>query len=113
MAQATKHERTAARARRTHTRARLSGLPRLIVLRSNRAISAHIMDDDKGITLCGVSSLGLKKTGIPAAAEVGTKIAELAKTKKVKCVAFDRSGFQYHGQIKALADAARKAGLEF
>ncbi|MCF7846746.1 MAG: 50S ribosomal protein L18 [Candidatus Gracilibacteria bacterium] len=113
MTRATKQQRSLARARRTHVRARASGHPRLIVIRSNRAISAHLMDDATGKTLFGVSSLSLKKTGIPAAEEVGTKIGELAKAKKIKQIAFDRNGLRYHGQVKALADAARKAGLEF
>lgn len=113
MTRALKHQRSAARARRTHVRARTSARPRLIVIRTNRAISAHIMDDAVGKTLCGVSSLSLKKTGIPAAEAVGTKIAALAKTKKIKQISFDRNGLRYHGQVKALADAARKAGLGF
>jgi len=71
------------------------------------------MDDATGKVLCGTSGLKTKSTGIKAAEEVGTKIAELAKGKKVDKVSFDRNGFAYHGQIKALADAARKGGLDF
>ena len=102
-----------ARARRTHTKARIGGQPRLIVFRSNRAIYAQIMDDTSGKILCGVSTLKSKKTGIDAAAEAGKAIAELAKKAKVSTVAFDRNGYKFHGQIKTLADAAREAGLKF
>jgi large subunit ribosomal protein L18 len=108
-----KQSRQSARARRTHALARVSGRPRLIVVKSNRAIAAHLMDDEQGKIVCGVSSLKLKTTGIVAAAEVGKAIAEKAKKLKISEVAFDRNGRQYHGQVKALADAARNAGLEF
>ena len=102
-----------ARKRRTHAKARVSERPRLIVFRSNKSVYAQVMDDAEGKVICGTSGLKLKSTGVKAAEEVGTKIAELAKAKKVKSVAFDRNGYAYHGQIKALADAARKGGLEF
>ena len=113
MTKSTKQERQTARARRTHAVARVSGRPRLLVVRSNRTINAHIIDDDAGKIICGVSGLKTGKTGIEAATEVGTKIAEAAKKNKITQVAFDRNGYKYHGQVKALADAARKAGLEF
>ncbi len=102
-----------ARTRRTHVRARQSGIPRLVVFRSNRTIYAQIMDDAAQKVVCGASGLDLKSTGVKAAIEVGTKIADLAKTKKVSAVSFDRNGYKYHGQVKALADAARKGGLVF
>jgi len=108
-----KQIRRQARSRRTHAQARNAGHPRLIVFRSNAAITAQIMDDTTGKVVCGVSGLKEKGTGMERAAAVGTKIAELAKTNKVTKVAFDRNGYQYHGQIKSLADAARAAGLEF
>lgn len=113
MTKSTKQERLTARARRTHALARISGRPRLLVVRSNRAISAHIIDDAANKIVCGVSGLKVEKTGVEGATEVGTKIAELAKKNKISQVAFDRNGYKYHGQVKALADAARKAGLEF
>ncbi len=108
-----KQSRLSARARRTHAMARVSGRPRLIVVKSNKAIAAHIMDDEQGKVVCGVSSLKLKSTGAAAAAEVGKAVAEKAKKLKISKVSFDRNGRQYHGQVKALADAARDAGLEF
>lgn len=108
-----KQFRKDSRANRTHVRARVSGAPRLVVFRSNTNIYAQIIDDMSGKVLCGTSGLKLKTTGIKAAEEVGTKIAELAKTKKVSTVAFDRNGHAYHGSVKALADAARKGGLKF
>lgn len=113
MTKSTKQERQTARARRTHAIARVSNRPRLLVHRTNRTINAHIIDDAAGKILCGVSGLKSEKSGIEAATEVGTKIAEAAKKHKVAQVAFDRNGYKYHGQVKALADAARKAGLEF
>ncbi len=90
--------------------------PRLCVFRSNRHIYAQIIDDSRGIVLCGVSSegeefKGKKKTEI--ALEVGKKIAEIAKSKGIESVCFDRGGYKYHGRVKALAEGARQAGLKF
>lgn len=113
MTKSTKQERLTSRARRTHALARVSGRPRLLVVRTNRTINAHIIDDATGKIVCGVSGLKTKKTGVEAATEVGTLIAKAAKTNKITQVAFDRNGYKYHGQVQALADAARKAGLEF
>ena len=94
--------------------------PRLAVFRSQAHIYAQLIDDDQGRTLCAASSLdkdlkGALKSGanLAAAKAVGQKIAERAKEKGVSAVVFDRGGFQYHGRIKALADAAREAGLKF
>ncbi len=102
-----------ARARRTHAKARIAGRPRLVVFRSNKYITAQLMDDATGKIVCGASSKGLKGTGTERAAAVGKQVAEKAKAAKVEAVAFDRNGFLYHGQVKALADAAREAGLSF
>ncbi|HEU5458385.1 MAG TPA: 50S ribosomal protein L18 [Terracidiphilus sp.] len=107
--------------KRIHARIRrkLSGTgerPRLNVFRSLNHIYAQVIDDQKGETLAAASSLTLKlKTGgnVAAAKEIGKSIAEQAKAKGIKRVVFDRGGFLYHGRIKALADAAREAGLEF
>ena len=107
--------------KRIHARIRekLSGTaerPRLNVFRSLNHIYAQVIDDQKGETLAAVSSLQLKlKTGgnVAAAKEIGKAIADKAKEKGIKKVVFDRGGFLYHGRIKALADAAREAGLEF
>jgi len=101
-----------ARARRTHAQTRATGNSRLLVFRSNKAIYAQILDPN-GKVLCGTSSLKGTSTGVKAAEEVGTAIASLAKKKKVEAVAFDRNGYKYHGQVKSLAESARKGGLVF
>jgi large subunit ribosomal protein L18 len=106
---------------RIHDRIRrkLSGTaerPRLNVYRSLSHIYAQVIDDQKGETLVSASSMGLKlKTGgnVEAAKEIGKAVAELAVKQGIKKVVFDRGGYLYHGRIKALADAAREAGLEF
>jgi large subunit ribosomal protein L18 len=93
-----------------------NGRPRLSVFRSSKNIYAQIIDDENGVTLVAASSLeGDKKGGSnkEAAAEVGKRIAERAVEKGVKDVVFDRGGYIYHGRVKALADAAREAGLNF
>lgn len=110
---------------RRHNRVRkhLSGTsarPRLCVYRSEAEIYAQVIDDEAGTTLAAASSIdselreklqGLKKT--EQANLVGQKVAERAKNKGITSVVFDRGGFQYIGRVKALADGARKAGLEF
>jgi large subunit ribosomal protein L18 len=107
---------------RIHQRIRrkLSGTkerPRLAVFRSVAHIYAQVIDDVEGKTLASASSVdkdGKTKGGNVAAAKaIGKLVAERAKEKGVKAVVFDRGGYQYHGRIKALADAAREAGLEF
>jgi large subunit ribosomal protein L18 len=100
-------------------RAKLSGTgerPRLNVYRSLNHIYAQVIDDQKGETLVSASTLQAKaKTGgnVAAAKEIGKAIAEQAAAKGIKQVVFDRGGYLYHGRVKALADAAREAGLEF
>lgn len=105
---------------RRHSRIRktISGnkdVPRLNVFRSNSNIYAQIIDDTKGTTLISTSSLvlKLKKNDIETAKKVGKEIADLAKKAKITEVVFDRGGYLYHGRVKALADAAREAGLKF
>jgi large subunit ribosomal protein L18 len=106
---------------RVHTRIRrrLSGTterPRLSVYRSLNHIYAQVIDDSQGVTLVSASTVAAKaKTGgnVAAAKEIGRQIAERAKEKGIKKVVFDRGGYLYHGRVKALADAAREAGLEF
>ena len=107
---------------RIHVRIRrkLSGTqerPRLAVFRSVAHIYAQVIDDVKGVTLVSASSVdkGAKTNGgnVAAAKTIGKLVAERAKEKGIKSVVFDRGGYQYHGRIKALADAAREAGLEF
>jgi large subunit ribosomal protein L18 len=88
--------------------------PRLNVYRSLNHIYAQVIDDQKGETLVSGSTLSLKaKTGGNVAKEIGKAVAELAVKQGIKKVVFDRGGYLYHGRIKALADAAREAGLEF
>jgi large subunit ribosomal protein L18 len=114
--------RTAARTKR-HERIRLrltgsSGRPRLAVFRSLNQIYAQVIDDSAGRTLASASSLekGLREasgTKSDQAKVVGRLIAERAKAAGVDKVVFDRAGFRYHGRVRALADAAREAGLDF
>jgi large subunit ribosomal protein L18 len=107
--------------KRIHTRIRekLAGTaerPRLNVYRSLNHIYAQLIDDQKGETVVSASTIAMKlKTGgnVAAAREVGKAVAEQAVAKGVKQVVFDRGGYLYHGRVKALADAAREAGLEF
>ncbi|MCR5184490.1 MAG: 50S ribosomal protein L18 [Bacilli bacterium] len=116
----TKQSKNVSRVRRhARVRAKVSGTaeaPRLCVYRSNKNIEAQLIDDVKGVTLAASSSMSLKLengSNIEAAAKVGKDIAEKAVAKKIKKVVFDRSGYIYHGRVKALAEAAREAGLEF
>jgi large subunit ribosomal protein L18 len=108
--------------RRIHTRIRrkLAGTterPRLAVFRSVAHIYAQVIDDSQGKTLVSASSVdkGGKTSGgnLAAAKAIGKAVAERAKEKGIKQVVFDRGGYLYHGRVKALADAARAAGLEF
>lgn len=92
--------------------------PRLSVFRSLRHIHAQIIDDSTGHTLVAATTLqkGLVEgstANIAAAASIGKEIAQRAQAKGVKAVVFDRSGLPFHGRVKALADAAREAGLDF
>ena len=106
------------RAQRVRTRLKkfAGGKPRLSVFRSDKNIYAQIIDDAQGVTLVAASSLeSAKKQGSnkEAAAEVGKLVAQRAVEKGVTDVVFDRGGYIYHGRVKALADAAREAGLKF
>jgi|SRR6185437_7181295 len=91
--------------------------PRLAVFRSVSHIYAQVIDDSEGKTIVSASTVDkdAKTNGgnVAAAKTIGKLVAERAKEKGVKSVVFDRGGYQYHGRIKALADAAREAGLEF
>jgi large subunit ribosomal protein L18 len=103
--------------RRLRIRAKISGTatqPRLSVFRSNKNIFAQLIDDTTGVTLVEASSLKSNKAGnIDQAKAVGQELAKKAKAKKITDVVFDRGGYLYHGRVKALADAAREAGLQF
>lgn len=105
--------------RHARVRNKISGTkecPRLNVFRSNTNIFAQIIDDESQTTLVSSSSVELKiKNGgnVEGAKLVGKDIAEKAKKAKIKNVVFDRGGYQYHGRVQALAEAARENGLEF
>ena len=104
--------------RANRTRAKIHGTaerPRLSVHFSNLHITAQIIDDDKKVTLAYATTVGTKMTGTKTekAAKIGEEIAKQAKAKKVKKVVFDRGSKLYPGRMSALADSARKEGLEF
>ncbi|GJD93712.1 50S ribosomal protein L18 [Methylobacterium iners] len=112
-------DRRKARVRRA-LRAAANGRPRLSVFRSSKQIYVQVIDDAEGRTLAAASSIDKDlraslKTGadVAAAAAVGKLVAERAKAAGVTKVIFDRSGYLYHGRVKALAEAAREGGLEF
>ena len=116
-----KGSRRDARGRR-HARVRksirgTSERPRLAVFRSNKYIYAQVIDDLAGETLAAASSqepeLRAERLNVETAAKVGTLVADRAKEAGIEAVVFDRGGYKYHGRLKALADAAREAGLEF
>ena len=119
----TKKEQRLRRSRQTRTRIALQGTARLAVHRSNLHIYASVISDDGEKVLASASTaeadvrkeLGAAGKGgnVAAAAVVGKRIAEKAKAAGIDTVAFDRAGFRYHGRVKALADAAREAGLQF
>jgi large subunit ribosomal protein L18 len=120
----THSDRNALRQRR-HARARrglagASGRPRLSVFRSLKQIYAQVVDDETGRTLASASTLDAEvrqritgKKKIEASAVVGEVLAQRAQARGIVAVVFDRSGYLYHGRIKALAEAARTAGLQF
>lgn len=113
--------RASSRGRRhSRVRRKISGTaqrPRLTVFRSNRYIYAQVIDDLEGRTLVAASSQESDLRGSPlnvdTAAKVGSLLGERAKEAGVSSVVFDRAGYKFHGRVKALADAARQAGLEF
>ncbi|MDN4527184.1 50S ribosomal protein L18 [Fictibacillus fluitans] len=118
----TKADKNVARKKR-HARVRRSVIgtaerPRLNVFRSSKHIYAQLIDDVNGVTIASASSMdkeaGLENGGnVEAAKAIGEAIAKRGTEKGVKVVVFDRGGYLYHGRVKALADAAREAGLEF
>ena len=118
MATLTKPQARARRHRRI--RGKVSGTadrPRLVVYRSNKGISAQLVDDVTGKTLAGATWLGLKAsfkgTKTEQAAEVGKLLADVAKKAGIEACVFDRGGYLYHGRVKALAEGAREGGLKF
>jgi large subunit ribosomal protein L18 len=105
--------------RRRRVRAKISGTaerPRISVFRSNRGISAQLIDDESGRTLTSVNwtEAELRKlTGAEQAGKAGALLAERAKAAGVQTAVFDRGGYQYHGRVQAFAESAREAGLKF
>lgn len=87
--------------------------PRVSVFRSNRYLYVQVISDESGRTLAAASTLGVGSVTIEKATLLGTQIAEKCKELSITEVVFDRGGYKYHGRIKALADAAREAGLRF
>ncbi|MFO7258945.1 MAG: 50S ribosomal protein L18 [Bacteroidota bacterium] len=89
--------------------------PRLSVFRSNRGIYAQLIDDTKGVTLAAASTatIGEKSLNVTTSKAVGKKLAELARSSGIEKVVFDRGGYLYHGNVKALAEGAREGGLVF
>lgn len=99
-------------------RSKISGTterPRLTVYRSNKGIYAQVIDDLQGRTVASASSFELGSTGntVEMARQVGSNVAEKAKSAGIDSVVFDRNGYLYHGKVKALAEGARQAGLTF
>jgi large subunit ribosomal protein L18 len=106
--------------RKARVRSRITGTsarPRLSVYRSNAHIYGQLINDEKQVTLISCSDLVVKakakETKVQVAESVGEELAKRAVAKKIKSVVFDRNGFRFHGRIKALAEGARKGGLEF
>jgi large subunit ribosomal protein L18 len=103
--------------RRRRVRAKVSGSaerPRISVFRSNRGISAQLIDDDRGLTLAAAAWTEADLKSLPRmeqAKQVGARLAERAKAAGVERAVFDRGGYRYHGRVKALAEAAREGGL--
>jgi len=106
--------------RKVHIRKRISGTserPRMTVFKSNRSISIQIIDDSKGHTLTSASTLEKEnrniKNTVAGAAQLGEIMGKRLLEKNIKTVVFDRNGYLYHGLVKAMADGARKAGIQF
>ena len=112
----TQYKITKRRGRHTRIRGKVAGTaerPRLAVFRSNLALYAQLIDDETATTLAAVDSRKMKGTKTETAAQVGTEIAKKAQAAGITAVVFDRGGFKYQGNVAALADAARAAGLQF
>lgn len=104
--------------RQKRTRAKISGTearPRLSVFRSNSAMYVQLINDQKGVTVVGISEKNIegKGTKTEKSKQLGMHIAKVAKEKNIKQVVFDRGRYKYHGRVKAVAEGAREGGLEF
>lgn len=102
-----RHERVRKKVRGTAAR------PRLSVFRSNRYLYVQVISDETGSTLAAASTMAAGKGNVGAAQQLGRDIAERCKQLSIAEVVFDRGGYKYHGRVRALADAAREAGLKF
>jgi len=116
MSTLTKHQARLRRHRRV--RGKVAGTaerPRLVVFRSNRGISAQLIDDETGRTIASASWKGVADSGSKTeqANAVGKALADAAKTAGIDACVFDRAGYLYHGRVKALAEGAREGGLQF
>jgi large subunit ribosomal protein L18 len=100
---------------RTRNKIKSAGRPRVSVYRSNKFISAQLIDDTKNITIVGVSEKNLKTKGTKTekAKALGLLLAEKAKAKKVTKIVFDRGSYAYHGRVKSVAEGLREGGMEF
>ena len=110
------HTNNSKKRRQLRVRSKAKGTslrPRLTVYRSNKHIYAQIIDDSKAITISSANDKSSKGTKIEKASNVGKTVADAALKKGIEKVVFDRGSYAYHGRIKALAEAAREAGLNF
>lgn len=111
-----KERRISRENRHTRVRKKVRGTdarPRLAVFRSNRYLYVQVISDDAGRTLAAASSVATGKGNVGSAQQLGRDIAERCKALSIAEVVFDRGGYKYHGRVRALADAAREAGLKF
>lgn len=114
MATAVKHSKRARR--KVRIRSRIHGTaecPRLVVFRSNKNLYAQLIDDDAGKTLIAVSNMSEKTNNLATATKIGEEVGKKAVGMGITACVFDRNGYKYHGRVKALADGARSAGLQF
>jgi len=116
---ANKRDNLARLRRKVRVRQKVQGTearPRVCVFRSNKHIYAQVIADSEGKTLAATSTLAATdktRKGVEAAKQIGLALAKICKEKNIRKVIFDRNGFLFHGQVKALADGAREGGLEF
>lgn len=123
MTKSTNDRNTLRQKRHLRVRRKVQGTaerPRLCVFRSSKHIYAQLIDDAAGVTLASASTVDSSfgedkksRCNIKFAKEIGKKISQIAKEKKIAAVVFDKGGFKYHGKVKALAEAAREGGLQF
>jgi len=112
-----RREQRVNRWRRAHRVRGTAERPRLVVSRGLRSIQGHFVDDVRGVVICGATSaakdLGIRGRGCDVARALGKELARRAKEHDIAKIVFDRSGYLYHGRVKALAEGAREGGLDF